>query len=93
MAKRRNPNVRPESFHHHMLINDPFIHYIVENNKLLDIVESIIGPNIALYGAHYIAKKPIDGMPVGWHQDGSYWPLKAYECGFCVARRKSLKKK
>ena len=74
--KRRNPNVRPESFHHHMLINDPFIHYIVENNKLLDIVESIIGPNIALYGAHYIAKKPIDGMPVGWHQDGSYWPLK-----------------
>ena len=42
---------------------------------MLDIVEMIIGPNIALFGAHYIAKRPKDGKPVGWHQDGSYWPL------------------
>ena len=42
---------------------------------MLDIVEMIIGPDIALFGAHYIAKKPNDGKPVGWHQDGSYWPL------------------
>ena len=69
------PNTRPEAFHHHMLINEPFIHHLIENKKILDIVEKIIGPNIALFGAHYIAKKPIDGMPVGWHQDGSYWPL------------------
>ena len=73
--KIKYPNARPEAFHHHMLINDPFIHHLLENKKTLDIVEAIIGPNIALFGAHYIAKKPIDGMPVGWHQDGSYWPL------------------
>ena len=73
--EKRNPNTRPEAFHHNLLIKDPFIHHILENNKILDIVETIIGPNIALFGAHYIAKKPIDGMPVGWHQDGSYWPL------------------
>ncbi len=73
--KNKNPNIRPEAFHHHMLISDPFIHHIIENNKILDIIETIIGPNIALFGAHYIAKKPLDGMPVGWHQDGSYWPL------------------
>jgi ectoine hydroxylase-related dioxygenase (phytanoyl-CoA dioxygenase family) len=41
----------------------------------LDLVEQFIGPDIALFGAHYIAKKPFNGKPVGWHQDGSYWPL------------------
>ena len=41
----------------------------------MDIVEQIIGSDIALFGAHYIAKKPFNGKPVGWHQDGSYWPL------------------
>ena len=73
--KNNNPDIRPEAFHHNMLINDPFIHHLLEQNSILNIVETIIGPNIALFGAHYIAKKPIDGMPVGWHQDGSYWPL------------------
>tara|TARA_B100001250_G_scaffold413780_1_gene449064 strand:+ start:2474 stop:3049 length:576 start_codon:yes stop_codon:yes gene_type:complete len=41
----------------------------------LDIVEQIIGSDIALFAAHYIAKKPYNGKPVGWHQDGAYWPL------------------
>jgi phytanoyl-CoA hydroxylase len=69
------PNVRPEAFHHDLLVNDPFIHHLLDNSRLLDMVEKIIGPDIALFGAHYIAKKPVDGRPVGWHQDGSYWPL------------------
>ncbi len=71
----KHPNIRPEAFHHHLLVHDPFIHHIIEQEKMLDAVAEIIGPNIALFGAHYIAKKPIDGRPVGWHQDGSYWPL------------------
>ena len=69
------PNIRPEAFHHHLLIHDPFIHHLLKSDRLLKIVEKIIGPNIALFGAHYIAKRPYDGKPVGWHQDGSYWPL------------------
>tara|TARA_B100000686_G_scaffold30225_1_gene30926 strand:- start:25013 stop:25798 length:786 start_codon:yes stop_codon:yes gene_type:complete len=69
------PDIRPEAFHHDLLIHDPFIHYLVKSNQLLSIVEKIIGPNIALFGAHYIAKKPYTGKPVDWHQDGSYWPL------------------
>ena len=74
--RKKNPKIRPESFHHHLLIKDPFIHYLLNQKELLDIVENILGPNIALYAAHYIAKKPLDGKPVGWHQDGSYWPSK-----------------
>ena len=69
------PNIRPEAFHHHLLIHDPFIHHLLKQREILDIVEQIIGSDIALFGAHYIAKKPFNGKPVGWHQDGSYWPL------------------
>jgi len=69
------PDIHPEALHHDLLVHDPFIHHLLRCNKLLNIVELIIGPNIALFGAHYIAKKPFNGMPVGWHQDGSYWPL------------------
>ena len=74
--RKKHPNIRPEDFHHHLLVKDPFIHYLLNQKKLLNIVEEILGPDIALFGAHYIAKKPLDGKPVGWHQDGSYWPLK-----------------
>ena len=68
-------DIRPEAFHHHLLIHDPFIHHLLKQREILDIVEQIIGSDIALFGAHYIAKKPFNGKPVGWHQDGSYWPL------------------
>ncbi len=76
---KKYPNTRAEAFHHNMLIHDPFIHHILDQRTILDIVEEIIGPNIALFGAHYIAKKPFSGQPVGWHQDGSYWPLEPME--------------
>ena len=74
--QNKYPKIRPEAFHHNLLINDPFIHHILEQKKLLDIISEFLGSNIALFGAHYIAKKPLIGQPVGWHQDGSYWPLK-----------------
>ena len=72
---KKHPNTRPEAFHHDMLIRDPFIHHLLHQENILDNVQEIIGPDIALFGAHYIAKKPFSGKPVGWHQDGSYWPL------------------
>lgn len=72
---KKYPAKRPEALHHDLLVNDPFIHHVLSNKYLLNIVERFIGPDIALFGAHYIAKKPFDGKPVGWHQDGSYWPL------------------
>ena len=59
-----------------MLVEDPFIHHILDQKSVQEISKFYLGPNISLFGAHYIAKKPYDGKPVGWHQDGSYWPLK-----------------
>jgi ectoine hydroxylase-related dioxygenase (phytanoyl-CoA dioxygenase family) len=72
---KKYPDIHPEAFHHDLLVNDPFIHHLLKSENLLDIAEKFIGSNIALFGAHYIAKKPLEGKAVGWHQDGSYWPL------------------
>lgn len=72
---KRHPDLRPEALHHGLLVNDPFIHRLVGDERLLDIAEQFIGTDIALFAAHYIAKKPFTGQAVGWHQDGSYWPL------------------
>ena len=62
---KKYPKTRPEAFHHDMLIRDPFIHHLLHQKKILDNVQKIIGPDIALFGAHYIAKKPFSGKPVG----------------------------
>ena len=76
---KKHPDVRPENYHHRLLVNDPFMHRLVGDDRLLDIAEQFIGPNIALFAAHYIAKSPKIGRAVQWHQDGSYWPLEPME--------------
>lgn len=75
----KHPDTRPEQYHHSMLVDDPFMHRLVGDDRLLDIAEQFIGPDIALFAAHYIAKSPRDGRAVQWHQDGSYWPLEPME--------------
>ena len=71
--------VRPEQLHHHLMRNDPFWVRLVSDDRLLDIAEEYVGPNIALFASHYISKPPEDGQSVLWHQDGSYWPLEPME--------------
>lgn len=71
----RNPGTRPEQLHHYLATRDAFWVRVASDDRLLDIAEQFIGPDIALYGTHYIAKRPRDGQAVLWHQDGSYWPL------------------
>lgn len=72
---RKHPDLRPESFHHKVLLHDPFIHRVAGDPRLLDIAAQFVGQDIGLYASHYIAKPPGTGRAVGWHQDGSYWPL------------------
>ena len=75
----RNPELRPEELGNHLMPDDPFWLRLVCDDRLLDIAELFIGPNIALFASHYIAKRPFDGQEVLWHQDGSYWPLEPME--------------
>ncbi|HLV33710.1 MAG TPA: phytanoyl-CoA dioxygenase family protein [Spirillospora sp.] len=76
---KKHPDTRPEQFHHNLLVDDPFMHRLAGDDRLLDIVAQFIGPEIALFAAHYIAKRPYDGQAVLWHQDGTYWPLEPME--------------
>jgi chlorinating enzyme len=43
------------------------------DDEVLDVVESIIGPDIALWSSHFICKPPAVGKRVPWHEDSAYW--------------------
>ena len=73
--QQRHPDLRPEQFGTGVIPMDAFWLRLVSDTRLLDIAEQFLGPNLALFATHYIAKPPRVGLPVLWHQDGSYWPL------------------
>ncbi|HET7558322.1 MAG TPA: phytanoyl-CoA dioxygenase family protein [Limnochordia bacterium] len=73
--QRRHPQLRGEQLGHTLVADDPFWVRLISDQRLLDVAEAFIGPDIALFASHYISKPPFTGQPVLWHQDGSYWPL------------------
>lgn len=72
---KRHPDRRPEHLEHTFVAEDPFWIRLVGDDRLLDVAQEFVGPDIALFASHYICKPPRDGQAVLWHQDGSYWPL------------------
>ena len=52
-----------------------FIWQLASHNKILDLLETIIGPDIVLIGTHCFCKYPAADEPrfVAWHQDTRYW--------------------
>lgn len=72
---RKNPELRPENLHTGLVHDDPFWLRLVGDDRLLDIAQAFIGPDIVLFASHYISKPAFNGRPVLWHQDGSYWPI------------------
>jgi len=48
---------------------------IVRHGNVLDAVESIIGPNILVWGTSFFIKEPRNKSFVSWHQDLTYWGL------------------
>ena len=42
-------------------------------DEVLDLVEPLIGPDIALFSSHFIAKPAGTGRRVPWHEDSAYW--------------------
>ncbi|MEO6435695.1 MAG: phytanoyl-CoA dioxygenase family protein [Tepidisphaeraceae bacterium] len=42
-------------------------------DEVLDLVEPIIGPDIALFSSHFICKPRGNGKRVPWHEDSFYW--------------------
>lgn len=71
----RHPGLRGEELGHELVADDPFWLRLVGDDRILAIVEALIGPDIALFASAYVAKPPREGLPVLWHQDAAYWPL------------------
>lgn len=75
----RNPDTRPENLNSPLTRQEPFMLRLSADPRLLDLVSAFLGPDIALYGTHFLCKPPRDGKAVAWHQDGGYWPLDPME--------------
>jgi hypothetical protein len=77
-----NPHIRPEhlvlrwgggadALPAHMRFLD-----FVRTAALLDVVETLFGPDLVCWGAHVFCKPAGTGLTVPWHQDAPYWPIR-----------------
>jgi len=53
----------------------PWMVELAKNKAILDAVESLIGPDILLFGSSLFAKRANDTRFVSWHQDSAYYGL------------------
>ena len=52
-----------------------FAYEMVSRPAILDAVETVIGPDILLWGSTFFTKPPRSESYVSWHQDLRYWGL------------------
>ena len=48
---------------------------LLADDRIVEYVSDILGPDVVGWGCHYFCKMPHDGKRVDWHQDATYWPL------------------
>jgi len=48
---------------------------LVRDPRIVDAVESLLGPDLFCWGAQFFAKPAGDAAYVSWHQDATYWGL------------------
>ena len=58
-----------------LLHDERFLKYCF-NEKILNIIERLIGKNFALWNSSFFAKPALNGHATPWHQDGQYWPIR-----------------
>ena len=84
---RRNPGVRPEklvSAHVERAGRDngEGVHGVsafldlAKDPAIVDLVSSVIGDDVILWGCHVFCKPAHEGFETPWHQDGHYWPIR-----------------
>ena len=52
-----------------------FVDELIRDARILDPVESVIGPDILVWDSTFIIKEARDSRFVSWHQDLTYWGL------------------
>jgi non-haem Fe2+, alpha-ketoglutarate-dependent halogenase len=55
----------------------PFLSEIVRENRLLDAIEDLYGPNLFCWTSNFFIKEARNPAFVSWHQDATYWGLSA----------------
>jgi non-haem Fe2+, alpha-ketoglutarate-dependent halogenase len=60
----------------------PHLHFrwayeLATHPAVLDLIETITGPNILVHTSSIFRKEPHDAASIPWHQDGYYWQLNA----------------
>lgn len=60
---------------------DPRLLDYLLGDEVLDLVEPLVGPDIALWTSHFISKDPFVGRATPWHEDSAFWNgrLSAYD--------------
>jgi ectoine hydroxylase-related dioxygenase (phytanoyl-CoA dioxygenase family) len=66
------PEVRPESMDVPHFEDTGLFEWLLDD-AVLDLVEPLIGPDIALFSSHFICKPKGNGKRVPWHEDSAYW--------------------
>jgi non-heme Fe2+,alpha-ketoglutarate-dependent halogenase len=54
-------------------------HELVTLPRVLDVIESLIGPDILVYTTTFFIKEPHTEAITSWHQDATYFGLRPYE--------------
>ncbi|MBP6508663.1 MAG: hypothetical protein KA257_13965, partial [Opitutaceae bacterium] len=52
---KKNPDRRPEQLWQDLIPHDPFWVRLIGDDRLLDVAQEFIGPNIGLFASHYLS--------------------------------------
>ncbi len=66
------PGERPENMDVPHFTDTALFEWLLDDD-VLDVVESIVGPDIALFTSHFFCKPAGDGKSVPWHTDAYFW--------------------
>jgi phytanoyl-CoA dioxygenase PhyH len=57
----------------------PWVDALVRHPRILDRVESLIGPDVLVYTSTFFIKEPNSPVFAAWHQDATYFGVTPYE--------------
>ena len=79
-----NPDIMPDRLMNvHLNGGKPYgisgskaFHDLAHDQRILDLAESVMGPDLVLLFSHMFCKPGKSARTVPWHQDGPFWPVK-----------------
>jgi len=74
---------RPEALDVPHFMHPELLEWVFDD-AILDLVEPIVGPDIALFSTHFICKPKGNGKRVPWHEDSAYWKGQADPMEICT---------